>query len=141
MVEKELYAQQQLVDDQDEAEFEQVLEKAHRLEQNTQRVVATGEVWRALNSDDSIRTIIKILMPCSKRLKSLKNIHRMNIFRHLLMSSPLASTSQTAKQNLDWDDDEIFDELLAAVPGGKTATDVHTPFNHVDPGAIFSNSP
>src|SRR5690606_30227681 len=28
-----------------------------------------------------------------------------------------------------WDDDEIFDELLAAVPQGETATDVHSPFN------------
>jgi len=34
------------------------------------------------------------------------------------------------QKNVDWDDDEIFDELLAAVPNGKTATDVHTPFNH-----------
>lgn len=31
-------------------------------------------------------------------------------------------------QNINWDDDEIFDELLAAVPSAKTATDVHTPF-------------
>ncbi|MEK5745491.1 hypothetical protein VXE41_21750, partial [Acinetobacter variabilis] len=37
----------------------------------------------------------------------------------------------TPKQDLhglDWNDDEIFDELLAAVPNSKTATDVHTPF-------------
>jgi S-DNA-T family DNA segregation ATPase FtsK/SpoIIIE len=34
---------------------------------------------------------------------------------------------------LDWDDDEIFDELLAAVPQGKTATDVHSPFNTAPP--------
>lgn len=32
------------------------------------------------------------------------------------------------KSNLDWDDDEIFDELLAAVPSGKAASDVHSPF-------------
>ncbi|MGU7801732.1 hypothetical protein ACV2ZF_31380, partial [Escherichia coli] len=39
-------------------------------------------------------------------------------------------------QGLDWNDDEIFDELLAAVPNSKTATDVHTPFvqdHHVEP--------
>ena len=54
MVEKEQHAQQQLIiDEEDEDEFNQVLEKAHRLEQKTQRVVPTGEVWRALNSDEN----------------------------------------------------------------------------------------
>jgi S-DNA-T family DNA segregation ATPase FtsK/SpoIIIE len=132
MVEKELYAQQQLVDDQDEAEFEQVLEKAHRLEQNTQRVVATGEVWRALNSDDNQnhnQDIDALLKAAEESEKHTPHEH----FQAFVDEQPLASTSQTAKQNLDWDDDEIFDELLAAVPSGKTATDVHTPFNHVDP--------
>ena len=38
-------------------------------------------------------------------------------------------TAPTPHTGLDWDDDEIFDELLAAVPQGKTATDVHSPFN------------
>src|SRR5690606_21238463 len=38
-------------------------------------------------------------------------------------------TASTPHTGLDWDDDEIFDELLAAVPQGKTATDVHSPFN------------
>lgn len=132
MVEKELYAQQLLVDDQDEAEFEQVLEKAHRLEQNTQRVVATGEVWRALNSDDNQnhnQDIDALLKAAEESEKHTPHEH----FQAFVDEQPLASTSQTAKQNLDWDDDEIFDELLAAVPGGKIATDVHTPFNHVDP--------
>ncbi len=54
MVEKEQHAQQQLIiDDEDEEEFNQILEKAHHLEQKTQRVVPTGEVWRALNSDEN----------------------------------------------------------------------------------------
>ncbi|MCG2607554.1 DNA translocase FtsK 4TM domain-containing protein [Acinetobacter sp. SM34] len=132
MVEKELYAQQQLVDDQDEAEFEQVLEKAHRLEQNTQRVVATGEVWRALNSDDNQnhnQDIDALLKAAEESEKQTPHEH----FQAFVDEQPPTSTPQTAKQNLDWDDDEIFDELLAAVPSGKIATDVHTPFNHVDP--------
>ena len=33
------------------------------------------------------------------------------------------------KECYGFDLDEIFDELLAAVPQGKTATDVHSPFN------------
>ena len=132
MVEKELYAQQQLVDDQDEAEFEQVLEKAHRLEQNTQRVVATGEVWRALNSDDNQnhnQDIDALLKAAEESEKQTPHEH----FQAFVDEQPPTSTPQTAKQNLDWDDDEIFDELLAAVPSGKIATDVHTPFNYVDP--------
>src|SRR5690606_10271944 len=40
-----------------------------------------------------------------------------------------ARTAPATHTGLDWDDDEIFDELLAAVPQGKTATDVHSPFN------------
>src|SRR5690606_11990706 len=40
-------------------------------------------------------------------------------------------TTSAPHTGLDWDDDEIFDELLAAVPQGKTATDVHSPFNPV----------
>ena len=46
-------------------------------------------------------------------------------------NEPASTVASDIKQNLDWDDDEIFDELLAAVPSGKTATDVHTPFNPV----------
>ena len=33
------------------------------------------------------------------------------------------------KSSLDWDDDQVFDELLSVVPNGQTATDIHTPFN------------
>ncbi|WP_017401848.1 DNA translocase FtsK, partial [Acinetobacter sp. 528] len=44
-------------------------------------------------------------------------------------------SSKQDLHGLDWNDDEIFDELLAAVPNSKTATDVHTPFvqdHHVE---------
>ncbi|NNG74978.1 DNA translocase FtsK [Acinetobacter sp. ANC 4277] len=131
MVEKEHYAQQQIIDTEDEAEFEQVLEKAHRLEQNTRRAVATGEVWRALNSDENQKhkQDIDALLKAAEE-SELHTPH--DHFKTFVDEQPVATTPQTAKQNLDWDDDEIFDELLAAVPNGKTATDVHTPFNHVE---------
>ncbi|OTG72498.1 DNA translocase FtsK [Acinetobacter terrae] len=131
MVEKEHYAQQQLIDAENEAEFEQVLEKAHRLEQNTRRSVATGEVWRALNSDENQKhkQDIDALLKAAEE-SELHTPH--DHFKAFVDEQPVATTPQTAKQNLDWDDDEIFDELLAAVPNGKTATDVHTPFNHVE---------
>ncbi|MGB9191752.1 MULTISPECIES: DNA translocase FtsK [unclassified Acinetobacter] len=132
MVEKEQSAQQQLVDEEDEAEFEQILEKAHRLEQNTHRVVATGEVWRALHADENQnhnQDIDALLKAAEESGPHTPHDH----FQAFVDEQPAATTPQTSKQNLDWDDDEIFDELLAAVPGGKTATDVHTPFNSVNP--------
>src|SRR5690606_9888919 len=50
MVEKEHYAQQQLIDAEDEAELEPVLGEGQRLEGGTRRDVATAAVWRALDS-------------------------------------------------------------------------------------------
>ncbi|UDM37686.1 DNA translocase FtsK 4TM domain-containing protein [Acinetobacter haemolyticus] len=132
MVEKEQSAQQQLVDEEDETEFEKILEKAHRLEQNTQRVVATGEVWRALHADENQnhnQDIDALLKAAEESGPHTPHDH----FQAFVDEQPAATTPQTSKQNLDWDDDEIFDELLAAVPSGKTATDVHTPFNSVNP--------
>ena len=132
MVEKEEhYAQQQIIDAEDEAEFEQVLEKAHRLEENTRRAVATGEVWRALNSDENQKhkQDIDALLKAAEE----SELHTpYDHFKAFVDEQPVATIPQTSKQNLDWNDDEIFDELLAAVPNGKTATDVHTPFNHVE---------
>lgn len=131
MVEKEQHAQQQLViDEEDEDEFNQVLEKAHRLEQKTQRVVPTGEVWRALNSDENQRhkqDIDALLRAAEESERHTPSEH----FKAVVHDEPASTVASDIKQNLDWDDDEIFDELLAAVPSGKTATDVHTPFNPV----------
>jgi len=131
MVEKEQHAQQQLIiDEEDEDEFNQVLEKAHRLEQKTQRVVPTGEVWRALNSDENQthkQDIDALLRAAEESELHTPNEH----FKAVVHDEPASTVASDIKQNLDWDDDEIFDELLAAVPSGKTATDVHTPFNPV----------
>ena len=131
MVEKEQHAQQQLIiDEEDEDEFNQVLEKAHRLEQKTQRVVPTGEVWRALNSDENQthkQDIDALLKAAEESERHTPSEH----FKAVVHDEPASTVASDIKQNLDWDDDEIFDELLAAVPSGKTATDVHTPFNPV----------
>ena len=131
MVEKEQHAQQQLIiDEKDEDEFNQVLEKAHRLEQKTQRVVPTGEVWRALNSDENQthkQDIDALLRAAEESERHTPSEH----FKAVVHDEPASTVASDIKQNLDWDDDEIFDELLAAVPSGKTATDVHTPFNPV----------
>ena len=49
---KEQAANQQILDDEDPEEFEKTIQKAHQLQKDSQRLVATGEVWRALQSDD-----------------------------------------------------------------------------------------
>lgn len=134
MVEKEQHAQQQLIidDEEDEEEFNQVLEKAHRLEQKTQRVVQTGEVWRALNSDEN-QTHKQDIDALLKAAAEESELHTPNEhFKAVVHDEPASTVASDTKQNLDWDDDEIFDELLAAVPSGKTATDVHTPFNSIE---------
>ncbi|EGF34701.1 putative cell division protein, partial [Lactobacillus helveticus MTCC 5463] len=39
----------------EDEEFEKTLEKAHHLIQDPDRVITTGEVWRALHSDEDQR--------------------------------------------------------------------------------------
>ncbi|WP_180085350.1 DNA translocase FtsK [Acinetobacter sp. YH12145] len=111
-------------------DFEHTLAKVHQLEQDQQRVVATGEVWRALHSNDDQRHKQDI----DALLKAAEEEQPANQTEYFNKTADVHSTSPTeavpaAKKSVDWDDDEIFDELLAAVPNGKTATDVHSPFN------------
>ncbi|WP_180041052.1 MULTISPECIES: DNA translocase FtsK [unclassified Acinetobacter] len=111
-------------------DFEHTLAKVHQLEQDQQRVVATGEVWRALHSNDDQRHKQDI----DALLKAAEEEQPANQTEYFNKTADVHSTSSTeaapaAKKSVDWDDDEIFDELLAAVPNSKTATDVHSPFN------------
>ncbi len=68
--EEEQQAQQQLLvqDEIDDVELEKTIEKAHRLEQDSQRIVATGEVWRALqeNTDSQHNQDIHALLRASE---------------------------------------------------------------------------
>ena len=128
MLEKEAPAQPSLLDDNDEAAFEKVLEKAHQLENNSQRVVVTGEVWRALNSDDE-QTHKKDIDALLKAAEEPEIHTPQQHFNAVIQDQSANVAEMPSRQNLDWDDDEIFDELLAAVPNGKTATDVHIPFH------------
>ncbi|MFV5491836.1 DNA translocase FtsK [Acinetobacter sp. ASP199] len=117
----------------EDEEFEKTLEKAHRLIQDPDRVITTGEVWRALHSDEDQRhkqDIDALLKAAEEEQQTsaapVAVAPIQEIKAHLKTETPVASV--TTKKGLDWDDDEIFDELLAAVPPGKTATDVHSPF-------------
>ena len=94
--------------------------------------MATGEVWRALQRDDvshkqEIDALLRALMIQVNSLRLMSNFSkqfiRLNKINHRILIKV-------------WNDDEIFDELLAAVPNSKTATDVHTPFvqdHHLEP--------
>ena len=132
MLEKEQYAEPeyeavQQMDTEDEVEFEQVLEKAHRLEKNTQNAVTTGEVWRALHSDpeqNHKQDIEDLLKAAEESTPQTPTEH----LKHFVHEQPPTEVL-THQHSVDWDDDQIFDELLAAVPNSKTATDIHTPFN------------
>lgn len=112
----------------DELELERELEKANQLEQERNKVVETGDVWRAIHDDSEQKHKNDI----NELLKASQDI-RQGYETSVQPSTQVDDYQATSrKQNINWDDDEIFDELLAVVPSAKTATDVHTPFNHAD---------
>lgn len=119
----------------DEAAFERTLEKAHQLQEESRRVVATGEVWRALQQhEDHDRDIDALLKAADEDKPVTPREHLQQVVLNQeaeLSSIPDNYQNQQphdSQSGLDWNDDQIFDELLAAVPPGKTASDVHTPF-------------
>ncbi|MGH1401354.1 MAG: DNA translocase FtsK [Acinetobacter tandoii] len=115
----------------DDEEFEKTIAKAHQLEQDSQRTIATGEVWRALNTnnDQLHKQDIEALLKAAED-ETVVPKHDFNsvVERQYPVDVQIESSPKPVKSNLDWDDDEIFDELLAAVPSGKAASDVHSPF-------------
>lgn len=117
--------EQKIVQSQEQVafeDFEETLEKAHQMEQESQRLVQTGEVWRALQRDDaSHKQEIDALLRAAD-----ENTNSSNQYAH--SSHTDLGTKHSDRSQLDWNDDQIFDELLAAVPNSKTATDLHTPF-------------
>ncbi|SPL70980.1 DNA translocase FtsK [Acinetobacter stercoris] len=119
--------------DIDDEELEKTLVKAHQLEQDSQRVVATGEVWKALSQNSNHKQEIDALLraaedePLQTQPEHLSEISQERV--HTLQNTSVPSQRAHDDNNLDWDDDQVFDDLLAAVPNTKTATDIHSPFN------------
>ncbi|MFX4308374.1 DNA translocase FtsK [Acinetobacter soli] len=128
VVAKEQRAQQQYQDPLpvDDQEFEKALEKAHRLESESKRLVPTGEVWKALQSDDlthkqEIDALLRAADDEHGQLNAqAQRAHTDSVSAHD-QSNPLN------KDKLNWNDDQIFDELLAAMPN-QSGSDIHTPF-------------
>ncbi|RLZ06795.1 DNA translocase FtsK [Acinetobacter sp. 2JN-4] len=107
---------------QTEDDFEQTLQRAHQFETESQRLVQTGEVWRALQSDDANHK-----QEIDALLRAADDVNSSTASQH---SQSEFVTQKSNDHHLDWNDDQIFDELLAAVPNTKTATDLHTPFRN-----------
>ena len=102
----------------DDAEFEATLAKAHQLEQDSLRQIPTGEVWKALHHESNHKQEIDALLRAADDEPQPAAPARTN-----------DSLQHQANEQIDWDDDQVFDDLLAVVPDGKLATDVHQPFS------------
>ena len=126
----------QLQPDIDDAELERTLERAHRLEQDSQRIVPTGEVWKALHQQNDHKRDIDALLRAADDDLASDSIQPQRPLSaqetEILQAAPnIDRTFNNISDNhhLDWDDDQVFDELLAVVPHGKAATDVHSPYS------------
>ena len=114
---------QQLNDPEDDLEFEKTLEKAHRLQQDVQRVVPTGEVWKALHHEENHKHEIDALLRAAE-----EDTRQVDVVAPIIETSSPAPTRVAAHDPLDWNNDQVFDELLAVVPNGAQPSDVHSPF-------------
>ena len=99
-----------------------------------------GEVWRALNSgeDQRHKNDIDVLLVLPKKIAHLaqNNIFKQwyKIIQPQLLILIISKTMPCAEEKMSIGMMmKSFDELLAAVPNGKTATDVHSPFNTPEP--------
>lgn len=112
----------------------ETFKKAQQEPPQSDRVVATGQIWRALHSteDQRHKQDIDALLKAAEEEQLNSSVSPLAAKQSVSAQTPSqARTTSAPHTGLDWDDDEIFDELLAAVPQGKTATDVHSPFNPV----------
>ncbi|OAL85180.1 cell division protein FstK [Acinetobacter sp. SFD] len=112
----------------------ETFKKAQQEPPQSDRVVATGQIWRALHSteDQRHKQDIDALLKAAEEEQLNSSVSPLAAEQAVSAQAPSQTRTTSAPHTgLDWDDDEIFDELLAAVPQGKTATDVHSPFNPV----------
>ena len=106
-------------------DIEVALARAQQVRNDRPHVVPTGEVWKALNTEkDTKQEIDALLREAEDKPATVYNS------AHPSLSEQLHSQhAQKPTSNIDWDNDEVFDELLSVVPDGKTATDIHQPYS------------
>ena len=133
MVSQERQGQQTLLAENeiDDLELEKTLEKARRLKQETQQTVPTGEVWKALNQNEKQdhNQEIDALLRASEDDQLNHQNNRIHPVVHTEQNTAPLKQNTHDEHDLDWDDDQVFDDLLAVVPNGGAATDVHRPFS------------
>ena len=99
--------------------FEHTLEQAHKLERDSQRLVATGEVWRALQRDDaSHKQEIDALLRAADDSTEIEQVPAHEQFQQTI--SQVSQNQPSSKQDLhglDWNDDEI---LMSCLPQFQT---------------------
>ena len=134
MVDQEQQVQQTLLveNEIDDEELEKTLAKAHRLEQESKRFVPTGEVWKPLDQNQDHNRDIDALLRASEDDQITLNTQTdsINPTIHTAQNTTTFKQSTHDAKDLDWDDDQVFDDLLAVVPNDQLATDVHRPFSH-----------
>ncbi|AWL29830.1 DUF87 domain-containing protein [Acinetobacter defluvii] len=115
----------------DDEELEKTLAKAHRLEQESKRFVPTGEVWKPLDQNQDHNRDIDALLRASEDDQITLNTQSesINPTIHTAQNTTTFKQSTHDTKDLDWDDDQVFDDLLAVVPSDQIATDVHRPFS------------
>ena len=134
MVDQEHNIQQKVLSEHknDDDELEQTLAKARRLQEDSKRFVPTGEIWKPLEQNQDHNRDIDALLRASEDHKdhvhSSSDLLNNNIV-HTEQNTTVLKHSTHDVQDLDWDDDQVFDDLLAVVPKDNTATDVHRPFS------------
>ncbi|WP_353171927.1 DNA translocase FtsK [Acinetobacter rudis] len=117
----------QAVTDIDDEQLEQTIAKAHALEKDTQRVVPTGEVWKALHQPNNHKTEIDALLRAAQDETAEASASSLVTSAAGATVAAAAHTAAGADLNgLDWDNDQIFDELLAAVPNAKAQSNAAT---------------
>ncbi len=106
-------------------ELEHTLKRAHQLEKETLSAQPTGEVWKALQQQKDHNRDIDALLKAAQDDQLKNNLQGQ---QHTQQPSSLSDRSTQLESGLDWDNDQVFDELLAVVPNTQTATDQHRPF-------------
>lgn len=94
-----------------ERNFEQTLNQAHQLQQDSQRLLSTGEVWRAVptgvaNHKQEIDALLRAADADDNAELGFHGFNQDQAEQHRTGRAP----------TIDWQDDQIFDELLAAMP-------------------------
>jgi DNA segregation ATPase FtsK/SpoIIIE, S-DNA-T family len=110
-----------------DVELERTIQKAHQLEHESQRVVPTGEVWKALHQEEDHKREIDELLRAAEDDRSAALSHQ-HIHDNHSSTQQSSQSDRVSSSALDWNDDQIFDELLEVVPKGQTAQDFHSPY-------------